>query len=258
MRKNYLAILSILLVGGLNIFWAVNSPGNRTGSPGDNGNTCNAGSCHAGTPTVTDGAEITHNIPGTGWVAGTTYQLNLRTISSGAAAFGFELVAENGSGSVVGTLSSSDSRAKDGAAGAMTHNSKIVASDTLEISFDWVAPSAGEGDVTFYAAVNAANNNGSPSGDVINTGSTTVSEDNSAPSSIETLVHSKLVAFPNPAIDRVRLSEMADIRLFDLNGKLILSGEQRDGFDVSSLESGIYLLEMSKDGSSELQRLFVR
>lgn len=140
----------------------------------------------------------------------------------------------------------------------MTHNSKIVASDTLEISFDWVAPSAGEGDVTFYAAVNAANNNGSPSGDVINTGSTTVSEDNSAPSSIETLVHSKLVAFPNPAIDRVRLSEMADIRLFDLNGKLILSGEQRDGFDVSSLESGIYLLEMSKDGSSELQRLFVR
>lgn len=50
------------------------SPGGRSGSPGDNNQTCTA--CHSGTA-VNQTGWISTNIPASGYVAGQTYQLTL-------------------------------------------------------------------------------------------------------------------------------------------------------------------------------------
>lgn len=44
-------------------------------------------------------------------------------------------------------------------------------------TFQWNAPSVGQGDVTFYFAFNKTNNNGNTSGDVIYIGNKTISQD---------------------------------------------------------------------------------
>ncbi|HLG33852.1 MAG TPA: hypothetical protein VI757_03145, partial [Bacteroidia bacterium] len=48
------------------------APAGRTGSPGDGGLTCAISGCHNGPTPATQAGWITSNIPGTGYVPGST------------------------------------------------------------------------------------------------------------------------------------------------------------------------------------------
>ena len=257
MRKNYISILSILLVASINIFWATKSPGNKTGSPGDNGSSCAQGGCHS-VPATASGVTISSDVPAGGYLDGSTYTLTLRAEVTGAQAWGFELVAEDDAGDKQGSWIIMDNRTQISTQN-LTHNNKIIGNDTLEFSVQWTAPTGNAGDIAFYAAVNAANNNGNNSGDNIRTGSLAITQDASAPSGTFELNSSKLKAYPNPVIDRLYFSETLDsYRLIDLTGREVLSGANTDRALLSELQSGLYLLEMNASGQTEVQRLFVR
>lgn len=71
-------------------------------------------------------------------------------------------------------------------------------------------------------------------------------------SGLNTLTEEGLVVYPNPTSSILNLEGLhaADkIQLLDLQGKLILSGNQQSkSLDISSLEKGVYLLRVSREG----------
>lgn len=144
------------------------SPGGRSGSPGDNNQTCT--SCHTGSA-INQSGWISSNIPISGYTPGQTYEITVNGVHSGVALFGFELSAENSTGQKVGSFSLSDpGRTKlTNQNKAVTHTSGGTNPSGNNISWtvNWTAPATDIGQVGFYAALNAANGNGGTTGDVI-------------------------------------------------------------------------------------------
>lgn len=153
------------------------SIGGKTGSPGDNGNTCTE--CHGGTASPQNGW-ITSNIPVDGYTPGEIYTITATGTHNGVVKFGFEATAENSTGTKVGTIAITNSTETK-----LVNNNKSVthkstgttpSGNTKSWSFNWTAPAAGTGNVGFYAAFNAANGNGNSTGDVIYKSSLSVPE----------------------------------------------------------------------------------
>lgn len=178
MRKFYPWLL-LLALPIYFIFQANNSgsPGGRTGSIGDGGQTCTG--CHSGTAQLVTGW-ITTNIPTTGYTPGQTYTITVTGTHTGVVKFGFELTAENATGTKVGTfvITNSTQTKLVNQNKAVTHTAAgtTPSGNTKSWSVNWTAPNPGVGPVTFYAALNAANGNGTTSGDVIYRTLTTVNQ----------------------------------------------------------------------------------
>ncbi|GAB4332572.1 MAG: hypothetical protein Kow00127_24310 [Bacteroidales bacterium] len=169
------AAMFFLLTSELN--FSSGSPGGKTGSPGDGGNTCT--DCHGGSANPAEGW-ITSNIPAEGYTPGMTYTVTATGTHSGVVKFGFEATAEDAQNQKTGTLivtNSVENQLINGGQ-SITHKSSgtTPTGNTKSWSFDWTAPNAGTGTVTFYAAFNAANGNGNTSGDIIYTSNLTIPE----------------------------------------------------------------------------------
>lgn len=153
------------------------SVGGKTGSIGDNGNTCT--DCHAGTATTMPNW-ITTNVPPEGYTPGQTYTITAIGTHAGVVKFGFELTVENNLGAKVGTLQLTEpSRTKfTNANHAITHTTagNVPSGNTNTWTMNWVAPDNVQGNVGIYAAFNAANGNGNTGGDVIYKSSIFISE----------------------------------------------------------------------------------
>lgn len=226
------------------------SPGGKTGSPGDGNATCTQ--CHGGTASAQTGW-ITTNIPATGWIPGQTYTITATLTHSGANRYGFELTAENSTGTKTGTFSlinaSETKLTNAGKAVSHTFSGTTGAGGSKTWTANWQAPVSGTGTVSFYAAFNAANGNGTTSGDVIYTSSLMVPEaiTASVPSN-PGLAAVKL--FPNPATETVYLThpesqEGIVYQILDLSGKIWKSGISKGTeteIAVDGLPRGIYLM----------------
>lgn len=242
--------LSIVLMSG--IANLSHSPGKKTGSPGDGAN-CTA--CHAGsTQTATNW--ITSNIPSSGYTPGNTYTITLTGTHSGVAKFGFEITAEDAAKTKMGTytITNSNETQLTNAMHAVTHTANGVSptNDSKSWSFDWIAPAAGSGDITFYASLNAANGNGATSGDVIYDTHTTFTEDVTANINSSSISNSFTI-YPNPVnnILNVKFSspEKYEIQISDVNGKLIIKKNMLptaslSQLSVSELPQGVYFIKM--------------
>ncbi len=120
------------------------SPYYYTGSPGD-AHSCS--SCHGGSSTAA--GWVTSNIPGSGYVPGTVYQITATNSISGSGRYGFELSPQSPTGTYLGTLAAGTGTKLVGTKW-ITHS---TASTTVSSwTFSWTAPPAGTGDVTFYAS----------------------------------------------------------------------------------------------------------
>jgi hypothetical protein len=146
------------------------APSGSTGSPGDGGNTCAVSGCHSGISVGTKFNVFTSNIPSEGYVPGTTYTITATVRSSPSRnTFGFQISPQTNTGVLVGTMISTSAGTKlTGAGKYLTHSTTGIGTNGVKSwSFNWVAPSAGTGNVTFYGAFNHANGNGGTSGDSI-------------------------------------------------------------------------------------------
>lgn len=171
-------------------------PAQRTGAPGES----NCTSCHGGG----SGNEIFQltTLPAliTEYIPGQTYNFGLGLIDPGMVRFGFEVTAlRDSDNSPAGTFDTFiDSRVTTVSGGGRTYVchttngvtspsdppdpqdgtwwSATPSSDPAVWAFQWTAPAAGTGDVTFYASGVSANGNNDDSGDFGYFGSMTLTE----------------------------------------------------------------------------------
>jgi hypothetical protein len=178
--KKAIVLLAIGMLAGISglVGYSNGAPAGRTGSPGD-GSSCASSGCHSQTPATASGL-ISTNIPATGYVPGTTYTITASISHATRNEFGFQVSPQNATGSILGTLIVTNSTQTKlvGSGGYITHKSAGTAGsgNAKSWSFNWTAPSAGTGAVTFYGAFNSSNNNNGSSGDLITLSNTTVQE----------------------------------------------------------------------------------
>lgn len=185
MRISYKTLLlpSLLILGG--VYTALTSSSNppmgHTGAPGES----NCTSCHGGTALnsgpATRSLLLNGSVP-TAYVPGQTYNVSLTVNRATRVKFGFQLKVEDNNGSDAGTLISTTNRT-DLASGYLSqtwNGNTATTTGSITWNFQWTAPSAGTGDVTFYYCSNAANNNGGTSGDEIYTNTLTLTEQSPA------------------------------------------------------------------------------
>ena len=153
-----------------------------TGSPYENNSrTCASqnGGCHGGTGTTFQSDMISIDIPDCGYLPGETYTITLSISSPGRSEFGFSISPQFNGGATAGTMIASNETQLNGSGRYLTHTAQGTAETAPNAriwTFNWIAPPAGSGEVTFYAAFNASNNNNGSSGDLIFNSNLTIFE----------------------------------------------------------------------------------
>lgn len=281
MKKSVL-ICSFLL-GGLYLTLSSNSAGPasagngiRNGGPNATG-TC--ASCHSGgsgSTTITiDLKEKASGAAADGrYKPGVVYTVTLSGNNPNLAFFGFQLTAARSNSQQAGSF---------GNLGADKHISNLSGLQVVEhstslaktggqyqASFDWTAPAAGNGTVTFYGIINGVNNDGSIGGDRSSTPATLALTEAQG-TAISTLdLGSELQCWPNPARDVVHFRSATagkgkyQVRVLDMTGRTLLQqaytqagGSLEIQVAVATLPAGNYLLELSS-GNKALYRRFVK
>ncbi len=249
------------------------APAGRTGSPFDNA-TCAASNCHSGTATVSPTQIISSNIPVTGYVPGQTYTITASPAQTGINKYGFQISPMNASGALQGTIVvTNPSTTKIVSTKYITHTSSGTAGTGGRTwTFNWVAPVAGTGNVTFYGAFNFSNGNSQSNGDIIRTNTLTVSEDQGTAgiSSVKADPFNTLL-FPNPVFNDATLrlnlidNSPVSIQYLDITGKIIsekITYNGRPGlqdFNITvpaQLETGIYRLLVSVGDQQSLKSFY--
>lgn len=249
------------------------SPAGRTGSPAD-GLTCATSNCHAGTASVSPTQIIASNVPASGYIPGQTYSITAAVAQTGIVRYGFEISPQSTNGTLLGQLIVTNATTtKIVGSKYITHTASGTAGTTGRTwSFNWVAPVAGTGDVTFYGAFNYTNNSNSSSGDIVRTNTLVISEDQTT-SGIAPVDGDQLAAilYPNPMQSEatVRLSltkqEEVTVKILSLNGQLIGEPMQFSGtpgtnefpFQLpANVTTGTYKLFVSTPTASSLKTFF--
>jgi hypothetical protein len=247
------------------------APAGRTGSPGD-GSNCTG--CHSGTA-INQTGWITSNIPASGYTPGQTYQITGTATSSGRTKFGFQISPQNPSGQLLGTMASTSANTQlTGSNKYMTHTAagNQGGNGSHTWTFNWTAPAAGTGDVTFYGAFNATNNSSTTAGDIIYL-STLAVQENVTSGIIEKTATSDFSVFPNPITDgtiRMNLNKtlngMTTVQVYSLSGTLIQS-ETLTGIQAGSTHSiqlpagipqGLYLMNLVSEDATSVQKILVK
>lgn len=184
MNKKYLYIITFIFSIAIvaNVFASQSGIAGRTGSPTES----NCTSCHNSYTLNTGGGSIaiTHNIPASGYVPGTTYAISVTVAKTGLALFGFGFEALTASNTSAGTIVvTNTTKMKLVTAGNgrvnITHKTNGGAGTSpLAFSFNWTAPATNLGNITFYSAGVACNNNGNEFGDYVYTTSLSISPAN--------------------------------------------------------------------------------
>jgi hypothetical protein len=161
-----LAVLPALAVSG-------GAPPGMTGAPpGDNCTSCHTGSANSG-----PGSLMVEFPNGNTYAPGQTYKLRVTLSDPAAERWGFQITARRGAQQLdlAGVFSIEEPGRTQFAPGSapgefVTHTFDGTAPGTSGANsweVNWTAPAAGAGPVTFYAAGNAANNDGTHDGDSI-------------------------------------------------------------------------------------------
>ncbi len=250
-------ICSAFLAAGLSILTledheshsnTTGSPGGYTGAPSDGGATCRT--CHSpGSAPIRENI-FTTDIPANGYVPGATYTVTITATEAGRSKFGFECTAQNSSAKK-GTFSNINAnQTRTISSQRITHQSTGTTgtAGTKVWTFNWKAPVAGNGEITFYAAINASNaNNNDDGGDIIFTAKTSVQEAKEAGIADYISQLSKVKLFPNPASNVINVEVPSDfgkiysIELIDLSGKSLMKHTDTT-VDISTLPNGTYLV----------------
>ena len=255
MKKNYFFKPSLFLIP-ITAFALISFSGGvggaRSGSPGDGGATCTA--CHAPGASFGASAMITTNIPAAGYDVNTDYTVTV-TATSSAPGHGFQLTAEKISDNgKIGTFIAGANTTIQDSGSRISHSNRNQSSWT----FTWRSPSTLQGQVKFYAALNAVNNDGGNGGDQVVTASS--ANVNALGISEARLLQFEM--FPNPASDMVNVqlptgTNKAEVGVFDYTGRLMSSKTVTPSdsrLDVSNLSNGIYLIRVTADDKIGAQR----
>jgi hypothetical protein len=213
------------------------SPGGKTGSPNDNGNCMG---CHTDAQ-MGLGAMITTDIPGTGYEPGNTYNITVEISPAGifASPKGFEVTCEenttNTKAGLFGTTDPTGTQVINNGT-AITHTTAGNIHDNW--IFNWVAPIAGTGEITFYGAfIEGKSPIGNNQGDIFS--STALSFGEAIVNSVNDL--SAQNDFTFNTITK-KIETINTVSVYDISGKLVLVTDNKTT-NISNLKNGIYILK---------------
>jgi hypothetical protein len=255
-----------------------NGRAGNTGSPGENA--CNQ--CHNTNALNSGGGSVSissPNMPNWVYFPGTTYTINVKVKKAGIGKFGFGFEALLPSGANGGLIQTANSNNSKTLSATVLGNSRTNAvhkqpnhfgTDSVTFTFDWVAPAAGTGNITFYAAGNAANSANNSSGDFIYTTNQVITEASTV--DINSQNNQNIVTiFPNPTTDYLVVnlptninSDETIIQFFDLKGslkhsqKIMPNANQKNiSLNVDFLNNGTYLMRLQNASLSYQQKIIV-
>ena len=176
--KNILPVCGVLLLlfvvsTGSVFAFSAGPPDEKTGAP--NETTCAQAGCHAGNDLNVSGGSLMLTIPET-YIPSEVYTIVVNLSRAGQSRWGFEMTALDADGARAGTFATdtagntqlSEANSKQ----YIKHTSTGTAQGTNDAhswEFEWTAPDADMGPITFYAAGNASNGNFNPIDDYIYT-----------------------------------------------------------------------------------------
>jgi hypothetical protein len=248
------------------------APNGNTGSPAD-GVTCAKTNCHPGPATFLSGI-ITSDVPAGGYEAGNVYTITATVTDATKTRFGFQISPQDVLGNLLGTMSliNTSETKLTGSGKWITHTTAGTLNPGGKTwTFNWTAPAAGTGDVTFYGAFNFANNDGLKTGDIIKTSSLTIQEfdPNAGVQEANTNASTKLIPNPGNGLFSVILpentKEAVHIVLYDLSGSEIselyhgYTAEQFVMLDIRhlGLTGGYYLIRTETGNRIMVNKLFL-
>lgn len=251
MKKNY-SFYSILMAIPVGLLILVSftggQGGNFSGSPGDGGANCTtchaAGSTYGGTPALT-------NVP-TAYAAGQVYNLNLAINGSSVSKFGFNITAEDASGTKIGTWTPGAGTQLRNSGSGLTHTAAGTASSMW--NFTWTAPASDQGPVTFYYSTLQANGNNANSGDHLITGQSATVLSN------EEFANSFFKLYPTQVVDELNIelanSAEAAVSIYNMSGQQVLEAriEQQGQIPVSTLSRGVYLCMVTSNNGVDTRK----
>lgn len=247
------------------------APSARTGSPGDG---ANCSGCHGGSALVTNQTLISSNIPEEGYTPGNTYNITATISKPGINKFGFQVSPQNTTGQQKGTMIiTNTTRTQLITSGKyITHKAAGTAgtSNSNTWDFQWTAPVAGTGALTFYGAFVAANGTGSSSGDQVFLSSLAVQENLSVGIS-DTQVKTDAKLFPLPCVNELFLEinnanvSLVNVDIYSIEGKKMqhniyaLDADKKIKLQTADLSEGTYIITArTKSGQVLIHSKFVK
>ena len=266
--------LIFFAIAGLVVADILNEQGQAvaTGSPGE----FDCTSCHTGNNVNSGTGSISissPNMPNWQYVPGQVYQIDVTVAQTGAPLFGFGFEAlrtsNNTNGGTFQITNTSSTFLKTGFINGSNRTNVVhkknggLSNDSHTFSFNWTAPATNIGNIIFYSAGNAANNQGDTLGDFIYKTQQLITP---SITGINEIQSSAISVYPNPATDfiNVALPESqteTSYSILDLSGKIVDQGKmvipQGKSFSVNlsqSLKEGIYFIEVNNLGDYKRQK----
>ena len=261
------------------VSWDNQAVARPNGISGVSGSVTSCSNCHQVANTVSNGlnAVVTSDIPASGYVPGTVYNLAL-TIKSQKSKVGFNLRAQNNAAAVAGAFSNVSSNAQittgatfGGSAGELTHTSaNTISGGAKTITFKWTAPAAGSGPVTYFGAI--ATGVAQDQMDTLNKITLVFNEGTVTSVDDAILDATNLQVFPTVSKESFTINytlsatSQVNVSLYDQKGTLlkeIFTGSQNAGsqtqhITAEGLKEGAYMLQTSINGISKAHKIFVQ
>ena len=282
MKKNYflfiaVAIFAVTVGSAFKTVLSNNGIAGRTGSPGET--TCS--NCHgsAGTGSVVINLPVTLQ-GGASYVLGQTYTISVTVSQSACSLFGFGFEALQSSGANGGTLTAgTGTMAKNATISGNSRKSIVHAlnggasSNTHTFTFTWTAPATNIGNITFYTAGLAANNdNLDNTADKTYTASVVIPAPQTVGIDDQSAIGNGISVFPNPVTEKISLNYsliknvQVKAELFNLEGKAIelfnenqSTGNVKKEIEVEklNLSNGIYFVSLTIDGNKSITKKII-
>jgi len=270
-------IRTILFASALALVWLTgisnrSGRGATTGSgattaPGESGQYCGSFGCHfngAFSPEARLAILDLDSLPTTAYIPGEEYILSIDAQHTGfPAGYGFQVVAlQNSDNGAVTGFHDLPQRTQEVAINGRQYIEQNNILPEAPVYLNWTAPDNGTGDITFYAAVNVVNGNGSSAGDGADTTQLVIAEDLML--SNETIAADASIqvsAYPNPTSGLLSVEAdqpISKLTILDRNGLKVYSNTYKSRMDLSTLSPGLYILQIGfENGSRALRRIIV-
>ncbi|MBK8920692.1 MAG: T9SS type A sorting domain-containing protein [Saprospirales bacterium] len=275
------ALLTVVLAANKNGRASEAKKGN-TGAPGDetnaNGSPRTCTYCHFGAagPVVfihllnAIGDTVTQYLPGQQYTA----RVSIQNSNSNLTGYGFQMIALRAADSTdLHGFSDPGNNTVNNYKLATIANGRTYAehdnvSASTQFNVVWTAPQAGAGSVTFFAAGNAVNRNGTTSGDGASSGMLQIQEGLASATTQAEEHPVRLNVWPNPVAQTARMEIVAEqaeeyrFRVFDCAGRVVWQsarqlppGRFMLDVPVAGWTPGIYFLEATTGTARRLVKV---
>lgn len=259
-----------------------NGKAGKTGSPGET--TCT--NCHNSYSVNTGGGSISissSNMMNWKYVPGQTYHMSVTVSRSANSLFGFGFEALKATGNTpAGTLvvtNNASTTIKSATISSVVRPNIVhtlnggASAGSKVFNFDWTAPSSDVGNIIFYAAGNACNNNGDEFGDYVYTTSQTVSPASTTGIADLNYGSNHINAYPNPVYQDLTVEyslenpSRVQVSVLNLKGEIVLNllnetqfgGFYTQEFNLGNkLAKGVYMLSVQTENKRELKKIIVQ